>query len=427
MAENKLTLLESVELVGEGVSIPDLSPEDLVIRPQAGVADYTLVDAINSGNRWRERFKAQCDGVVEKHKDVLDFEEEDRLKGNKPVVAEKPVHIENQRLTEGSHAKVAKPEGDRIKAYNNALKYAKKDNAPYCYGYTNSRLSGKFFAFDQPFRWDGDDKAFRSQYKNTGVIYVAYPDKNFVDEELEESLVKAPALGLDEITPFFEMCDRLGIETLGDFERFMREYGRDKDPITALKDYFIDELEDLDFRAKKKSLTESVSDGWPESLQEFDFFQTIDRLAYEIRSAYRGAYTKAETYEELADYLENNVAAELEYVIDYLRNEAEDVGPLEESIGVSSEGSLDGELEAGGAGVEQLSPVVKVDLSKFKPWGNAVESYREIQEADKLYDLEKLLEKEWPEGIEDAALNDLLTDKDFLSAALDMQFRPEEN
>lgn len=258
MAENKLTLLESVELVGEGVSIPDLSPEDLVIRPQAGVADYTLVDAIDSGNRWRERFKAQCDEIVEKHKDVLDFEEEDRFKGNKPAVAEKPVKIEGNKLA--------------------------------------------------------------------------------------EALISSPNLKLDEITPFFEMCDRLGIETLGDFERFMKEYGRDKDPITALKDYFIDELEDLDFRAKKESLTESISDGWPENLQDFDFFQTIDRLAYEIRSAYRGAYTKAETYEELADYLENNVAAELEYVIDYLRNETEDVEPLEESVGVSSERSLDREF-----------------------------------------------------------------------------------
>lgn len=89
-------------------------------------------------------------------------------------------------VTEETHAQVARPEGDKVKSYNNALKYAKRDNAPYCYGYTNSRLGGKFFAFEQPFKWDGDDKAFRAKYKNTGVIYIAYPDKEYVQEELNE-------------------------------------------------------------------------------------------------------------------------------------------------------------------------------------------------------------------------------------------------
>lgn len=87
-------------------------------------------------------------------------------------------------LNEDTHAKVSKPEGDKINAYNNALKYAKKDGVPYCYGYTNNRV-GKFFAFDKPFKWNGDDAAFRAKYKNTGTIYVAYPDNKFMDESIE--------------------------------------------------------------------------------------------------------------------------------------------------------------------------------------------------------------------------------------------------
>lgn len=77
---------------------------------------------------------------------------------------------------------------------------------------------------------------------------------------------------------------------------------------------------------------------------------------------------------------------------------------------------------------DQLSPVVKVDLGKFKPWGNAVDTYNQIKAADKVYDLEKLIEKAWPNGIEDATLNDLLAeDRDFLETTLDMKFGESEN
>lgn len=99
-------------------------------------------------------------------------------------------------LQEETHAQFAKPEGNRIQAFNNALKYAKRDNADYIYGYTNH--TGKFFALEQPIKVKGDistvEKEFRNQYKNCKVVYVAYPDKaflkeslyNFTPEEMEE-------------------------------------------------------------------------------------------------------------------------------------------------------------------------------------------------------------------------------------------------
>jgi hypothetical protein len=114
---------------------------------------------------------------------------------------EKPVDCEGKKkplekpLTEETHAKYAKPEGDRKEAYNNALKYAKKDNVPYIYGYSGT--NGKFFALDQPVKVTGDivekEKEFRNRYKNCKVVYVAYPDKAFMEgyqkftpEEMEE-------------------------------------------------------------------------------------------------------------------------------------------------------------------------------------------------------------------------------------------------
>ena len=91
-------------------------------------------------------------------------------------------------VTEATHAQVAKPEGSRTLAYNNALTYAKKANKPYIYGYTNH--TGKFFAAEIPMKVTGSpaeaEKEFRSRYKNCSVIYVVYPDKDFV-ESLEEA------------------------------------------------------------------------------------------------------------------------------------------------------------------------------------------------------------------------------------------------
>ena len=99
-------------------------------------------------------------------------------------------------LQEETHAQYAKPEGNRIQAFNNALTYAKRDNTDYIYGYTNH--TGKFFALEQPIKVKGDaaaaEKEFRNKYKNCKVVYMAYPDKaflkeslyNFTPEEMEE-------------------------------------------------------------------------------------------------------------------------------------------------------------------------------------------------------------------------------------------------
>ena len=83
-------------------------------------------------------------------------------------------------LKEQTHAQYAKPEGDKIKAYNNALKYAKRDNVEYIYGYSNH--TGKFFALEQPIKAGEDDaeKKFRNKYKNCLTVYMAYPDKDFI-------------------------------------------------------------------------------------------------------------------------------------------------------------------------------------------------------------------------------------------------------
>ena len=99
MSENKKSLMEAVESKGAGIVIPMLNPKDLQVKVSA-VVPPAYADALECDKRWSERFKNQCEEVVDQHKDVLDFEDKDRIEGNKPVVAEKPVRVEDQKITE---------------------------------------------------------------------------------------------------------------------------------------------------------------------------------------------------------------------------------------------------------------------------------------------------------------------------------------
>jgi hypothetical protein len=104
-------------------------------------------------------------------------------------------------LSEETHAQFAKPEGNRVQAFNNALKYAKQYNKPFIYGYTNH--TGKFFAAETPMKVTGSpadaEKEFRSRYKNCSVIYVVYPDKEFITEALVESIEDDLSKAYDDV------------------------------------------------------------------------------------------------------------------------------------------------------------------------------------------------------------------------------------
>ena len=95
-----------------------------------------------------------------------------------PEVDEEP---EEKSLTETK----AKPEGDKVKSYNDGLKLAKLHSKPVIYGYTNSSYGNKFFALDDPIICDNvsdETKKFRKQYKSCNVVYVAYPNDQFVED-----------------------------------------------------------------------------------------------------------------------------------------------------------------------------------------------------------------------------------------------------
>ena len=368
-------LIEAVEAKGEGIVIPMLNSKDLQVKASA-VVPPTYIDAIECHQRWSDRFNKQCAEVVEQHKDVLDFEDKDRIEGNKPVVAEKPVKVKDQMLTEATHAAFAKPEGDRVKSFNNALKYAKRDGVPYCYGYTNSRLN-KFFAFDQPFKWDGDDAAFRAQYKNTSTIYVAYPDKSFVEESLVEGYsenLKNPEYWQHQVDYQIEKFGRVGGGLIQDLD----EAG-----------FYLD----ADNRVRPK-----ITEPKEECLTEDTVKQANGKW---VNKGEEGTHGEFNTKKE-ADAQRKAMFAN---------------GYKENLMEAAEEPSEEAEIEP--------EAKVKIAFEKFKPWGNAVSPYNQIVEAGKLEDFEKIIEQMYPDGIEDAELNDLLTDVEWLSAVLGMKFKVE--
>lgn len=89
-----------------------------------------------------------------------------------------------QRLGEAQQLNetAPKPDGDRKVAFNKALELSKKLNKPVVYGYTTKKVPGKFYEVEAK-EYDGNDDAFRKQY-GANVVYVAYPDKQPVKEDI---------------------------------------------------------------------------------------------------------------------------------------------------------------------------------------------------------------------------------------------------
>lgn len=207
---------------------------------------------------------------------------------------------------------------------------------------------------------------------------------------------------------------------------------------------------EADKPARKLTLKESLfeswdgenitdgSDGWNSSIKESREYDKIDKLLYELQNGRIGAYTGAETKEELIDYCKEAFDDFIDYLEDFEEVEMEDGEDLDESKKSLTEDVsefIQSDEDVEGADFEdekealkeeediEIAPVVKIDLEKFKPWGNAVKNYNKIKEAGKLEDLEKMILVAWPDGIEDQTLNELLAeDTDFLAVNLDMTF-----
>ena len=164
------------------------------ISTVADAVDFLVKDEEEAIAGYEKVEDAVKDFDAENKEEILDTidhikeEEEEHIEELEALVDEK---VADQAMTEDTHAKYAKPEGDKVRAFNNALKYAKKDNKPYVYGYENH--TGKFFALEQPIKVSGEvfetEQEFKTKYKNCKLMFTAYPDKVFIEEACERKPV----------------------------------------------------------------------------------------------------------------------------------------------------------------------------------------------------------------------------------------------
>lgn len=75
----------------------------------------------------------------------------------------------------------------------------------------------------------------------------------------------------------------------------------------------------------------------------------------------------------------------------------------------------------------KMALVVNVGINGFKPWSGAISTWNEIEEANKVDELEYLLEEIYPEGITDTQLNDILWfESDWIYESLGITDEDEE-
>ena len=209
-------LLENIDNVVDLFEAKDMKDDELPVDPEAAKLEvHTMLndlvaDEIEAINGYDDAKAEIMDTPIEHKDNILDTidhikeEEQEHIDELIGATTEIPFDKEEAKeehqdfaaeegeLAEETHAKYAKPEGDRIAAYNNALKYAKKESKPFIYGYTQTG-DGKFFALEQPIKVSSSpaeaEEEFRNQHKRCSTVYMAYPEKEFVDESLEADTV----------------------------------------------------------------------------------------------------------------------------------------------------------------------------------------------------------------------------------------------
>lgn len=146
---------------------------------------------------------------------------------------------------------------------NNAIEVAKKYNHEYL-GPIKAEKPGYYMITIIVKPEDYEDGAFEESLKA---------------RSLKEALHKFPEIGVDELDNFFKVCDKIGIKTMADLQRFKQEHCADgEDLLKALNDYAINKL-GLDFKVEeeaKKPLKEEedLSDAEVAQLLNSDEFKT---------------------------------------------------------------------------------------------------------------------------------------------------------
>ena len=446
--------MEAVESKGAGIVIPMLNPKDLQVKVSA-VVPPAYADALECDKRWSERFKKQCAEVVDHHKDVLDFEDKDRIEGNKPVVAEKPVRVEDQKITES--LKDGNCLNEALYGMNQIEQFVKmadaiglktmddfkdfmdregqgKDVLTALYDYLHNEIGDlDFHAKDESLKEDYQDVDSMSREELMDEIDGIY-EWALKGKHIDiTSIIEDPEVfpndkdDKDDEEGYFKGVPTNKLRGILKILRKMKSGGSltkdDQKVLTvkdeSLKESYLDSIKDpvywqhqVDYQLEKFG---RVGGGLIQDLDENGFYLNADnkvvkKLQEDTVKNSKGKWVnKGEegTHGEFDTKKEADAQRKAMYANGYKESLTEDV----EEDSTEEEELKEPEAE------------VKINLEKFKPWGKAVDTYSQIQEAGKMEDFERVLEEGWPDGIKDQTLNELLVeDKDWIAEVLDMEF-----
>lgn len=114
----------------------------------------------------------------------LDFPEVEHVTLNENINTHKDLFVDfSEPITEATVMPFKLTGIPKIDAYNDALRFAKRDNKAYAYGYSDTTNNDKFKRTGRPVPFT-DEEEFKKAFSDAGLVYVAYPDKHYVEKDM---------------------------------------------------------------------------------------------------------------------------------------------------------------------------------------------------------------------------------------------------
>ena len=224
---------------------------------------------------------------------------------------------------------------EAVDKYNNAIRYAKRDNVPYLYGYTKE--DGGVYYPVRPIKIDTDITTFETNLKKehpeAATLRVAYPTKNF-RESYEKAIAAAKTSGRSQIfgyrsslTEEFVAMDPVEVDDIEELEADLaiayEDFGKaevvnPEDPEILTEANWLANL----WTKENKNLDSIFVQGYlvavagTETVYEAKSFADAEKIAAKASKAYKNSsiyiYGKAlpeETYNSYAEPIQKVIAA----------------------------------------------------------------------------------------------------------------------
>ena len=191
--------------------------------------------------------------------------------------------------------------------------------------------------YDDDYVWVTDEKEDRYNKRAPGNTLAKYlidevigqPDNDDdLDEHLESLTEQFYFDSIDKYKEMAGLAKQLGLKTVADLEKFMKEQGEGKDPITALRDYLENDIGDINFQAKDESLKTNINEDVNMTRKEMidwieDHWNTAENSDYLYKVLSDMGFDVEDDSDEDEGFYATLSNSDLERVIDNLKDETE--------------------------------------------------------------------------------------------------------